>query len=852
MLLFASVLIVRGPAAACGDAPPPAPAASEPAFGKPRDFGTATRAPVTVAPAEKPPAGVGAQSVRGVRSVAGAGAVVSASATANVPLCTSPADQSGMVLVADRAGGGIVVWQDRRGGHWDIYAQRLRDSGQPDWIPNGIPVCKAGGQQERVRAAADGMGGLIVAWQDARGDSATDIYAQRLTSAGTAAWANGGVLVCGALGSQRAPVVVDDGQGGAVVAWLDDRALGSSDVYVQRVSASGVLQWGAPGVALCTAAGVQDQLAVVSDGQRGAIVTWRDGRSDGGDIYARRVTTAGVAQWAANGVALCAATGVQEAPAVVGDGAGGLVAVWEDARAGALDIYARRVDGAGAPQWAANGVAACAEDGDQRAPALCEDGQGGVVAAWQDGRPGGQWQEVYAQRLDEAGAPQWAANGVGVCTAAGDQLAPALVRDPVGGVLVAWCDGRSGTSGIDIYVQHVADTGAGQWTAQGVLVCDAANGQEAVRVMADGLGGAQMVWQDHRAGPTTDLYGQHVDAAGQMSDGCLTTTLVAESTPVTPPSQQSYYTIDQSELYWCGVGVRSQAGSDWDLEIYEPVTFGSSRYPTCFSGPLAGSFAATGVDFAVGNFNIGHTPVVIPGSGAGYGVRVFRSSGAGTASVEWDDNPNTIARDCGTGGGCGAKSGNNWTGILDVWDVYLFAHTNYRFDFTREGQADIRLLLFGSVGTSGTFFAPRSARLFETTAASEVFSAPATAWYGVVLVNEDGLPGTYTVRVVTTGQTDVEGSGEPATGLLRIAPNPASGSVSIQFALREPGPVAFELLDLTGRVVAEIPERAWEAGTWSVSWEGRTARAWPRQGVYFVRMRVDGRPAGIARLAVVR
>jgi hypothetical protein len=428
-----------------------------------------------------------------------------------------------------------------------------------------------------------------------------------------------------------------------------------------------------------------------------------------------------------------------------------------------------------------------------------------------------------------------------------------LVQDPVGGVLTAWCDGRSGTTGTDIYAQHLADTGAGQWTAQGVQVCDADNGQEAVQVMPDGLGGGQVVWLDHRAGPTTDLYGQHLDAAGQVSDACVTTALMVESTPVPPPSPQSYYTFDQSELYWSGVGVRSASGSDWDLEIYEPVTFGMRRYPTCFTGPLAGSYAATGVDLAIGNFNIGYTPVVIPGSGAGYGVRVFRSAGTGAASAEWDDGPQTISRDCGTGGGCGAKSGSNWTGILDVWDVYLFANTTYRFDFIRSGSADIRLLLFGAGGTTGTFFAPRSARLFETNASSQIFAAPATAWYGVVLVNENGLPGTYTVRVVTTGPTSVEGSTQVATGLLRVAPNPASASVSIEFALHEPGTVAFELLDVTGRVVAETPERSWNAGTWSFRWDGGTAGAWPaKPGIYFVRMRLGGRPAGISRLALIR
>ena len=766
-------------------------------------------------------------------------AAAAASTIANVPVCTAADDQLGPVVISGGASG-IVLWEDSRYGQLDIYAQKLAANGNPEWVDDGVPVCKAGSNQSGARGIADGVGGVIVAWQDARGDSATDIYAQRLTSEGIPVWANGGVLVCGAVGNQRAPVVVDDGQGGVVVAWLDDRAQGS-DVYVQRVSTSGVLQWAAQGVALCTAAGVQDQLAVVSDGQRGAIVTWRDGRSDGGDIYARRVTTAGVAQWAANGVALCAATGVQEAPAVVGDGAGGLVAVWEDARAGALDIYARRVDGAGAPQWAANGVAACAEDGDQRAPALCEDGQGGVVAAWQDGRPGGQWQEVYAQRLDEAGAPQWAANGVGVCTAAGDQLAPALVRDPVGGVLVAWCDGHPGNNGMDIYVQHVSDTGAGQWTAQGVLVCDAANGQEAVQVMADGLGGGQIAWLDHRAGSTTDLYGQHVDAAGQVSNPCPTPGTLVSGVPDPTTAAQNYRIFRQQSFFWSGVGVQG-AGGDWDVEVYDQSSPGYAPYPVCFGEPLAGSFGTTTADFVIADFNDNQTP---PDT---YAVRASLYSGTGSAVIEWDDGPDTIVKD-----GPGVTSPANWTGVLDVYDVSLTAGNTYWFELIHDPAADIRVLVFTSFGSPDYYYVvPRSARAAESPGRWLSYAAPATDRYGVVVVNDNGTPDQYTLKVWSTTPVGVDDA-LPAdgTGLRRLAPNPSAGPLSIQFALREAGLVAFDLLDLAGRVVAHIPERRWEAGTWSVAAEGRAEKP-AAPGLYFVRMSVDGNTVGLGRLAVVR
>ncbi|MEK7329596.1 MAG: FlgD immunoglobulin-like domain containing protein, partial [Candidatus Eisenbacteria bacterium] len=554
----------------------------------------------------------------------------------------------------------------------------------------------------------------------------------------------------------------------------------------------------------------------------------------------------------ADGVALSAAAGLQETPVAVADGTGGMLVGWADARGADRDVYAQRVSGAGVVQWTMDGVGLCAAAGEQRAPVLCGDGANGALVGWQDGRPGALGQDVYAQRVSGAGVVQWVANGVGVCTAAADQVGPAIAADPLGGAVVAWSDARTVANGADIYVQHLSLAGGVLWTANGVWVCDAANAQDGALVIADGQGGALAAWRDLRAGTTSDLYSQRVDASGQIPAQCVATTLLADNSPVTASSAQSYYTVEMQDFYWTGVGVRSAAGSDWDLEMYAPGTFGLNPYPTCFSDPLAGSFASSGVDFVVGDFNIGHTPPII-NTGNGYGVRAFRYAGAGNGTVEWDDGPDYITKDC-NGGACGGTSGNNWSGVLDVWDVYLFANQTYTFDFTRTGSADIKLLLFSSAGTTGPFVVPRSARVFETTNSSTVIAAPASGYYGVVLVNDNGLSGTYLVRVVTGIPTIGVGEAPgPVTGLRGVAPNPSAGRVQIQFALREPGAVAFEVLDMAGRVVARIPGRRWEAGTWSVGWDGRSSRGTPAApGIYFVQMRVDERRVGLGRLALIR
>ena len=119
------------------------------------------------------------------------------------------------------------------------------------------------------------------------------------------------------------------------------------------MNAAGVPQWTADGVALCAAANSKYNPTIVSDGAGGAIVTWNDYRSGNFDIYAQRVSAAGVPQWTADGVALCTAANSKNNPTIVSDGAGGAIVTWEDQRNGNYDIYAQRVNAAGVPQWTA-------------------------------------------------------------------------------------------------------------------------------------------------------------------------------------------------------------------------------------------------------------------------------------------------------------------------------------------------------------------------------------------------------------------------------------------------------------------------------------------------------------------
>ncbi len=56
----------------------------------------------------------------------------------------------------------------------------LAGSAEGQWQPNGVVICAAADTQDEFAMIADGDGGAIITWRDARGGSVTQIYAQRL------------------------------------------------------------------------------------------------------------------------------------------------------------------------------------------------------------------------------------------------------------------------------------------------------------------------------------------------------------------------------------------------------------------------------------------------------------------------------------------------------------------------------------------------------------------------------------------------------------------------------------------------------------------------------------------------
>jgi plastocyanin len=92
--------------------------------------------------------------------------------------------------------------------------------------------------------------------------------------------------------------------------------------------------------------------------------------------------------------------------------------------------------------------------------------------------------------------------------------------------------------------------------------------------------------------------------------------------------------------------------------------------------------------------------------------------------------------------------------------------------------------------------------------------------------------------IIVTAPVDVPRSNASRIGFVQAPwPNPTRAGASFRFALPRAGDVRIEVFDAQGRLVATPVHRAFEAGTFGGSWDGRnTAGGAATAGVYYLRL----------------
>jgi hypothetical protein len=318
-------------------------------------------------------------------------------------VATQAADVYGYSTCPDGTGGALFAWEYVYSStDHDVYVQHMGPTGTQLEGVGGFGVCANTAMQDMVVTVSDGSGGQWVLWRDNR-TATSDVYAQRVTSVGGVPFASGG-FNCEDLvpGNLQGLTAVPDGFGGAIGACALN-PYGDFDAEVFHVYPDGTHSTSVPSVS----GGNQTYPVLAADNDGGAFVAWNDDRADiRGDIYGSHVTSTGNVSpgWGASGTPIATGADVyQSQPALTPDGQGGAILAWTEGGPSIKNIVATRfrTDGSRLPGWSSTGNPVMTKPVPNGTAVLSATGAGGAFVVWNSGF--GSEVDLLAQRIEQFG-----------------------------------------------------------------------------------------------------------------------------------------------------------------------------------------------------------------------------------------------------------------------------------------------------------------------------------------------------------------------------------------------------------------------------------------------------------------
>jgi hypothetical protein len=868
-----------------------------------------------------------------------------------VAVCVAPRIQISLRLVSDGEGGVVIIWQDLRNMNPDIFAQRITSAGQvaPGWPVDGTPVIEYLAGQENITVDTDGQGGAIVAWDDDRISAHKDIFAQRIRRDGTLVWQSAGLPICTYDHDQEFPKLCPDGEGGAYIVWSDRRDdINFGDLFFQRVDSLGNNYYQNDGRVLCDTTREQKNCRIMLADDGGAIFVWEDFRNDPNnsvsDVYAQKMSPSGAELWEHNGLGVSVAPEKQVGARFTTDGAGGTIIAWEDTRATGIDeqsdIYAQRISSAGVPLWIANGAVVCDTIGYQHSVLLKPDGSNGGFIIWADTRTGSSglriqhlnangtpqlqqnglrihhgidgdtedammlpindyrtlllWRDhrfektcIYVQILDHHGETELEDNGVPLCRglANGEMSEPQFVTDFQGGGLLVWKDGRISNIYNQVYAQRLDSNGNLLWTEGGVHVHPEDVEQSYPYIAGDGTGGCYVLWTQESGTSIFHVFAQRLDANGDPvwanpvevsagpvggEDHCFGAAPDGEGGVITtwvggvwPSSKVFGQKLDANgNLIWMPGGVPLYADSTAQQAGVIPDGNGGAIFTWENNELFIPKAFAQWIDRS-GNY-------VWPDSGLrlchafGDQVKIQALLDSTAVWFAWEDFRDGLAnRIYVQRVSYGGQLLLNPEGLFisggpkDRLCPNLVSDGHYGVYVTWEDYADTTIsdIICTHLDSTGQF--PHTMWVANGNIACDALFWQHTPVAisdqdgGIILAWQDGRSSgkeqTYNLfvqRINDDLYAPVRRKSHPVPfkySLEQNYPNPFNPNTRIRYTLSEPGFVQLAIYDILGRKVRTLNNQVQASGAHQVIWNGKTASGeFASSGVYFYKLEVNG------------
>jgi len=309
-------------------------------------------------------------------------------------------DQKDPDISVDGKGNFLIVWEDRRNGNPDVYAQRFNADGKPSTYNFIVNDDERGiNYQFGVKIATNNTGNSVIVWRDYRNGKA-EIYAQPFDVNGTAIGSNFKIDDDQLRSWKDDPDIEMDGNGNSVIVWQDYRNK-HSDIYAQRLDAYGNITGSNFKLNDDKGAAYQYAPKIAMNHTGNTVIVWQDKRNGHSDIYFQRYDANGSAVSTNIRVNDDTTSSEQSNPVININKEGNFVIVWMDQRNNRYEIYAQRFNDKGLALGSNFSIITLTGENSDNNIAVGIDKDGKFVIAWQGKRNG--FYDLYGQLYNNIG-----------------------------------------------------------------------------------------------------------------------------------------------------------------------------------------------------------------------------------------------------------------------------------------------------------------------------------------------------------------------------------------------------------------------------------------------------------------
>lgn len=399
--------------------------------------------------------------------------------------------------VGDQNGGAFVFWEDNLTGlQSEISFMHIEADGDISFRADGKKISEGTGDQNNPCAVTAGKNEAVAAWKDFSRSKKGDLLLQKVNSGGTNLWKREGIRISNGKNEISDYSLCTDSRNEIFITYLSKEPgrMFSTNILFQKISPDGRLLSDTAGVPVSSSANSKLNPSALSDDSGGVYIFWIESLGGRGTILAQHYDRTGKARWG-------------KKPLLVTDNnlnvisfnainSGHDVYIAYQVLKKNKAVYHQLINPLGKLLWGKNGKVCSAREGIQSTPQMITSGTS-LILSWTNEVNSDR--NIYIQKYDRTGKPQWMSGGLPVIQMNGDQFGQRLIPDNNNGAIIAWLDRRTASTTGNIYSQRISADGRLMWDSTGAAIGLYFNTPKSyLNLLSDDNGNAIAVFKERR------------------------------------------------------------------------------------------------------------------------------------------------------------------------------------------------------------------------------------------------------------------------------------------------------------------------------------------------------------------